>query len=73
MQPQSPAVICSDKTGTLTTNQMSVVKVAVVQGSSGQLAEYDVTGVCVCVCVRARVCVCVCVYSCEPLCFLVHS
>ncbi len=40
------AVICSDKTGTLTTNQMSVIKVAVVQSSSAQLAEYDVTGKC---------------------------
>ncbi|KAJ9533975.1 hypothetical protein QJQ45_027070 [Haematococcus lacustris] len=38
------AVICSDKTGTLTTNQMSVVKVAVVAGSTAQLTEYDITG-----------------------------
>ncbi|KAF5842393.1 hypothetical protein DUNSADRAFT_7378 [Dunaliella salina] len=37
-------VICSDKTGTLTTNQMSVIKVAAVQSSSSQLAEFDVTG-----------------------------
>lgn len=38
------AVICSDKTGTLTTNQMSVIKVAAVQSSSAQLAEFDITG-----------------------------
>jgi magnesium-transporting ATPase (P-type) len=37
-------VICSDKTGTLTTNQMSAVRVATVAGASGALAEYDVTG-----------------------------
>ncbi|GFR45197.1 hypothetical protein Agub_g6588, partial [Astrephomene gubernaculifera] len=42
-------VICSDKTGTLTTNQMSVVGCAVVQsgapGAGGaSLAEFEVTG-----------------------------
>lgn len=38
------AVICSDKTGTLTTNQMCVAKVAVLQSSTAQLAEYGITG-----------------------------
>ena len=38
-------VICSDKTGTLTTNMMSATKLLIVQGSpAGDLAEYDVTG-----------------------------
>ena len=37
-------VICSDKTGTLTTNQMSVAKVAVLQTGAAGLMEYDVTG-----------------------------
>ncbi|PLW19648.1 hypothetical protein PCANC_08955 [Puccinia coronata f. sp. avenae] len=35
-------VICSDKTGTLTTNQMSVSKFLVVEGS--QINEFDVKG-----------------------------
>ena len=37
-------VICSDKTGTLTTNQMSVARLAVVQAASGGLQEFRVTG-----------------------------
>jgi Ca2+ transporting ATPase len=41
------SVICSDKTGTLTTNQMSVSKMVVVDGlkkGDCQLLEFDVTG-----------------------------
>jgi magnesium-transporting ATPase (P-type) len=37
-------VICSDKTGTLTTNQMSVARVAVMQSPKEGLAEFTVTG-----------------------------
>ena len=37
-------VICSDKTGTLTTNQMSVVRIATVSNSAGGLQEFEVTG-----------------------------
>lgn len=38
-------VICSDKTGTLTTNQMSVVQLSTVaDGSSGSLRHLKVTG-----------------------------
>ena len=37
-------VICSDKTGTLTTNQMSVARLAVVQSASGGLREFRITG-----------------------------
>ncbi|KAJ7582819.1 Ca-transporting ATPase [Mycena floridula] len=37
-------VICSDKTGTLTTNQMSVSKFLVVDGSTGAPKEFNVEG-----------------------------
>ncbi|KAI8361710.1 SERCA-type calcium-translocating P-type ATPase [Blakeslea trispora] len=40
----STSVICSDKTGTLTTNQMSVSRVAIVSSSSGQIEELEVDG-----------------------------
>lgn len=38
------SVICSDKTGTITTNQMSVRRVLTVDASSGSLSELHVTG-----------------------------
>ncbi|OAQ24193.1 calcium-transporting ATPase [Linnemannia elongata AG-77] len=38
------SVICSDKTGTLTTNQMSVARVLVVDNNAGKVAEYQVQG-----------------------------
>jgi len=39
------SVICSDKTGTLTTNQMSVSKFFVIKNAeSNELLEFDVTG-----------------------------
>ncbi|CEJ01628.1 Putative Calcium P-type ATPase [Rhizopus microsporus] len=38
------SVICSDKTGTLTTNQMSVSRVAFVGDSNGQLNELEIEG-----------------------------
>jgi Ca2+ transporting ATPase len=38
------SVICSDKTGTLTTNQMSVSNVLLVDDASGNFQEYSVTG-----------------------------
>ena len=37
-------VICSDKTGTLTTNQMAVVRLAVLDSPSAGLHEFSVTG-----------------------------
>ncbi|KZP20856.1 calcium-transporting ATPase [Athelia psychrophila] len=37
-------VICSDKTGTLTTNQMSVAKFLVIDASTGSPKEYTVEG-----------------------------
>ncbi|KAL4420461.1 hypothetical protein ABPG75_010117 [Micractinium tetrahymenae] len=37
-------VICSDKTGTLTTNMMTAVKVAALAGHAGALAEFEITG-----------------------------
>lgn len=40
----STSVICSDKTGTLTTNQMSVSKVFVVNTAGTSLQEYEVEG-----------------------------
>ncbi|KAF9988375.1 hypothetical protein BGZ75_009541 [Mortierella antarctica] len=38
------SVICSDKTGTLTTNQMSVAKVLVIENRAGNVSEYEVQG-----------------------------
>jgi Ca2+-transporting ATPase len=37
-------VICSDKTGTLTTNEMCVVKLAMVAGANANMSVYDVEG-----------------------------
>lgn len=43
--PAAPfAVICSDKTGTLTTNMMTAVKLAALAGHAGALAEFEITG-----------------------------
>ena len=49
-------VICSDKTGTLTTNQMSVARLAVIQSASGTLQEFRVTGETLCMHVAAEPC-----------------
>ena len=38
------SVICSDKTGTLTTNQMTVCKIALVRDAKGKLEEFEVEG-----------------------------
>lgn len=40
----SCSVICSDKTGTLTTNQMSVNKIVYISENGNGLEEYDVEG-----------------------------
>jgi Ca2+ transporting ATPase len=40
----SCSVICSDKTGTLTTNQMCVNKVVFINETGSSLEEYDVSG-----------------------------
>lgn len=42
--PACPWPTCSDKTGTLTTNQMSVTRVACVTSDTGGLSEFEVTG-----------------------------
>lgn len=38
------SVICSDKTGTLTTNQMSVQHVLLINDAAGAVEEYEVSG-----------------------------
>lgn len=38
------SVICSDKTGTLTTNQMSVSRMLVLESTNGAVAEYHIDG-----------------------------
>ncbi|RWS12224.1 Calcium-transporting ATPase sarcoplasmic/endoplasmic reticulum type-like protein [Dinothrombium tinctorium] len=38
------SVICSDKTGTLTTNQMSVSRLFIIKDVEGHLYEFEITG-----------------------------
>ena len=38
------SVICSDKTGTLTTNMMSVCKMFVFRSDAGDFEEFEISG-----------------------------